>query len=67
MANEQIRNRIQRSGFRHWQVAQAAGIASNTFCGWLRTDLTPERKKRIVEALRTLEKQKKEGVTNGTL
>ena len=37
MCNTDIRNEIKKTGIYHWQVADALGVAENTFCRMLRT------------------------------
>ena len=51
--NKDTREAIKRAGLKHYQIANALGIANTTFATWLQTDLSPERKKRIKEAIRS--------------
>lgn len=50
-ANHQIRDAIEKSGFRYWQIAAEIGIHRVTFCEWLRLPLSDERFKKIQSAI----------------
>lgn len=54
-ANLEIRETILRHGLCHYQVAQKAGISASTLCVWLRSPLSEERKKRVLEAIKKCE------------
>ena len=54
MCNKDIRNEIKKTGIYHWQVANALGVAENTFCRMLRKELPDEKKKEILRAIRTV-------------
>lgn len=58
MENKEIRELIEKKSLKHYQVAQEIGIASFTLSVWLRTPLTEERKKRILEAIERLTQKK---------
>lgn len=49
--NTEIREAIKKSGLRHYEVANALGITSATFANWLQTELSAERKERILVAI----------------
>lgn len=49
--NTDIREAIKKSGLKHYEIASALGIATATFACWLQTELSPERKKRILAAI----------------
>lgn len=51
-ANLKIREAILRRGLCHYQVAEQAGISPSTLCVWLRTPLSEERERRIIEAIK---------------
>lgn len=51
--NQDIRKAINEKGLAHYEVANALGIAPTTFSSWLLTELAPERKERVLEAIRT--------------
>lgn len=59
MKNSDIRKMINDAGLKHWQVAEIAGISHGTLCIWLRTDLSEERRTRIIDAI---ERIKQEGL-----
>ncbi len=52
--NNTIKNEIKARGLRQWQVACAIGISERTLICWLRTELTAERKQKIVDAIKIL-------------
>lgn len=56
--NQEIRNRIYSSRFKHWEVAGKLGISDSRLSVWLRTPLNEERKARIEKALEELIEQK---------
>lgn len=59
MKNSDIREMIEAAGLKHWQVAETIGIGNATLCVWLRTDLTEERRTKIMDAI---ERIKQEGL-----
>jgi hypothetical protein len=56
MANKDVQINILSSGFKKWQVAEAVGIADNTFSKWLRKELSEEKKALIFSAIEKLVK-----------
>ena len=50
-ANNDIRELIERKRIRYWEVASRLGISPETFCRSLRHELSPEKKKAVIEAL----------------
>ena len=54
MKNLDVRQAIQKAGLKHWQVAEAAGISQYTLCAWLRSDLSNERRLRVMQAIEWL-------------
>lgn len=54
MKNLDVRQAIQKAGLKHWQVAEAAGISQYTLCVWLRSDLSSERRLRVMQAIERL-------------
>lgn len=54
MSNREIRITILAHGLRNWQVAKAMGIHEVTLSRWLREELTPERRERVLAAVRSL-------------
>ena len=49
--NTDIRKAIKEKGLKHCEVANGLGIGSTTFSAWLQTELTPERKERVLNVL----------------
>lgn len=56
-ANQEIRDRILFNRLKNWEVAQAVGISDSRFSVWLRTELSDERKERVLKAIESLTKQ----------
>ena len=54
VANVGIRRKIEKSGFKHWEVAHQIGIDRTTLVAWLRVPLTAERKEKILTAIEKL-------------
>lgn len=52
-----ISDAIEKAGLKHWQIAEAVGVSHYTFCVWLRTELSPERRSRIEHALEQLKRE----------
>lgn len=55
--NTDIRAMIESAGLKHWQVAETAGINSSTLCVWLRSDLSEERRSRILGAIERINRE----------
>ena len=51
MANEEIRNIMNKKRIRHYEVAAVLGISEGTFCKWLRTELPDDKKKLVINAI----------------
>ena len=49
--NTEIKKAIKEKGLKHCEVANGLGIGSTTFSTWLQTELTPERKERVLNVL----------------
>lgn len=61
--NAEIRNAIDNSSFFTWQIAQKLGVHENTFYRWMRTEMTGEKKEKVVSAIAALKQEaQKEGV-----
>lgn len=54
--NQEIRKIIEESGLKKYQIANEIGITVYTFSHWLQTDLSEERKTRILKAIEKLKK-----------
>lgn len=55
-ANQEIREKIFKNRFKHWEVADKAGISDSRLSVWLRTPMNEERKARIEKAIEELTK-----------
>ena len=58
-ANQDVRQMISDAGVKHWMVASALNISKDTFCIWLRKPLSPDRRREVVNAIRSFEKGKR--------
>lgn len=56
-ANQTIREAAKRKGVKHWRIAEYLGISEPTITRWLRTPLSPEREKAVMEAIKALAKE----------
>ena len=54
--NRDIKERIKAAGLHQYEVAHLAGIHETTLICWLRYELTPERRARILAAIEKGEK-----------
>ena len=58
MANKEIRRIIFENNLRHYAVAEAMNISEFTFCKWMRSELTEERREMVMQAINKLISQK---------
>lgn len=56
-ANADIRKMIEDKGLKHWMVASKLNISKDTFCVWLRQELTPDRKREVLKAIKSFGKK----------
>lgn len=56
-ANQDIRDIIFKKRLKMWEVATEIGISDSRFSVWLRTELSSERKERVLKAIESLTKQ----------
>ena len=49
--NQDIRDAIRIAGVKQWQICKVLGIGESTLIRWLRSELSPERKAAILEAI----------------
>lgn len=54
MKNNDIRQMIRVLRLHHYEVAEHIGISETTFCVWLRSELTEERRSRVMKAIEEL-------------
>lgn len=59
--NTDIREAIAENKVRYWQVADMLGMRWETFSRKLRYELSPEEKKRVMQAIRKVAKEQEEG------
>jgi hypothetical protein len=52
--NIDVRELIKEKRLRHYEVAAACGVSEYTFSQWLRTELPPDKKERIIKAIKGL-------------
>lgn len=52
--NAEINDLIGRTRLRKWEIAEKIGISASTFSVWLRTPLTEDRKRRVLNAVHSL-------------
>jgi predicted transcriptional regulator len=55
--NDDIRRSIRESGLHQWMVAERLGISEATFTRWLRTEMSGERKKMVMDAIQELKRE----------
>ena len=54
--NKDIRRIIWDSDLKPYQIAEQIGVSHISLMNWLRVDLTPERKEKILKAIKELKK-----------
>ena len=54
MNNTEIRQILRYEDIKHWQVAEAMSVSEATFCGWMRTEMPEEKKKRVLNAIKAM-------------
>ena len=50
--NLEVRQSIERKRLKYFEVAAALGINPATLSRWLQTEMTPERKKEVLKAIK---------------
>lgn len=55
MENEKIRRAARVAGIPLWKIAQFIGVSEPTLTRWLRTPLSSEREKAIMDAIAKME------------
>lgn len=51
VANQEIRDRIQKNRLKYWEVANALGITDTTFSKKLRKEFTEDYKAKVVNVI----------------
>jgi predicted XRE-type DNA-binding protein len=59
MCNTDIREQIRSAGVYQWQVADKLSIPETSLCRLMRKELNADMKKRIIQAIQELEKEKR--------
>ena len=54
MNNTEVRKAIFESNLKKYQIAEKIGINCYTLSRWLQTEMTPERKARVLDAISKL-------------
>ena len=57
--NFEIRNAIFKSNIKKWKIANKLGVTDSTFSRMLRTEISDENKKKILEIINNYEKEVK--------
>ena len=58
--NSEIKQAIRKHRLYQYEVATEAGISEYTLCVWLRHEMEPERKERVMEAIKRLSDRRAE-------
>lgn len=51
MKNAVVRTAIAKAGLHQWQIADVIGISEGTLTRWLRTELSDERREKVLAAI----------------
>lgn len=54
MNNIEVRKTIEKSRVKYYEVARALNIDPATLSRWLRFELSPERKKAVLQAIKSI-------------
>ena len=57
MENHDIRREMRANFVPMWKIAKLLGISEPTLTRWMRVELTPEKRKRILEAINQLKQE----------
>lgn len=49
--NQDVRDKARIEDVPYWMIAKEVGITASTFSVWLRTEMEPERKNRVLAAI----------------
>ena len=50
--NIEVRTAIEKKRLKYFEVAQALGITQHTFSHWMQNELSEERKKKVLKAIK---------------
>lgn len=59
MTTEEIRKAVLDNGMKFWELADALNVTDGTLSKWLRHELTPEKKAKIISAIESYQSKKK--------
>ena len=54
MNNLEVRELIERKRLKYYEIAERLGVNSTTLSRWLQTELTPERKTKVLKAIKSI-------------
>ena len=54
IANIEVRQEIKKRRVRQFEVAEVLGISQFTLSHWLQVEMSPERKKEVLKAIRNV-------------
>lgn len=54
MLNTEIRDEMKRKNIRQYEIANQMQLSPGTFAHWLQSELTPERKRRVLDAIESI-------------
>ena len=49
--NQDVRDNARIKDVPHWMIAREVGVTASTFSVWLRTEMAPERKAKVLAAI----------------
>lgn len=55
MANIKIRDAIKKARLFHYEIADELGMSESVFSKLMRTELTPEKKEKILQAINKIQ------------
>nr|DAV15792.1 MAG TPA: Regulatory protein [Caudoviricetes sp.] len=55
MANIEIRDAIKKARLFHYEIADELGMSESAFSKLMRTELTPEKKEKILQAINKIQ------------
>lgn len=57
MENAKVRRAARAAGIPLWKIARSIGVSEPTLTRWLRTPLSEEKEKKILDAIKELESE----------
>lgn len=59
-SNAEVRQSIAENRLLKWEVAEKIGITDSQFSRWLRRELPPDKRERVLQAIEQLSKERGE-------